>query len=142
MHNFRDPETGAFMLRVALGSVLLIHSLYLKLVVFTLPGTAQFFTSIGLPGLLAYAVFSIEVVAGIALIIGFQSRLFSALVIPVLLGATWAHWSNGWLFTNQGGGWEYPLLLVVLAFVQISLGDGKYALAIRSNGLLRTEKVH
>ena len=125
MNNFLKPETGAFILRVTLGSVLLAHSVYLKLIVFTLPGTAQFFTSIGLPGLLAYVVFLIEAVAGIALIMGI--RVFSALVIPVLLGATWAHWSSGWLFTNAGGGWEYPLILSLMALVQMGLGSGMYS---------------
>ncbi|MFK5912749.1 MAG: DoxX family protein [Woeseiaceae bacterium] len=137
LNNLLSPgvgiDIGTFILRVALGSVLLAHSLYLKLMVFTLPGTAQFFASIGLPELLAYAVFSIEAIAGVALILGFKTRLFSALVIPVLLGATWAHLANGWLFTNAGGGWEYPLLLAVMALAQVGLGNGKYAVSTTSH---------
>ena len=39
------------------------------------------------------------------------------------------HWGNGWLFTAQNGGWEYPVFLTVAALVQAMLGDGKYALA-------------
>ena len=133
INNVLNPDVGTLIHRVALGSVLLAHSVYLKLMVFTLPGTAQFFDSIGLPGFLAYAVFVTEAVAGIALILGIKTRVFSALVIPVLLGATWAHSSSGWLFSNAGGGWEYPLLLVVMAITQIALGDGKYALTRSSN---------
>lgn len=128
INNILEPDTGAFILRIALGSVLLAHSVYLKLMVFTLPGTAQFFGSIGLPGFLAYVVFAIEAIAGIALILGIKTRLFSAMVIPVLLGATWAHSSSGWLFSNAGGGWEYPLILSVMALAQISLGDGSFSL--------------
>ncbi|VAW54660.1 putative membrane protein [hydrothermal vent metagenome] len=127
-HNLLDPETGAFIMRISLGSVLLAHSLYLKLMVFTLPGTAQFFASIGLPGSMAYVVFAVEAIAGIALILGIKTRIFSALVIPVLLGATWAHSSSGWLFTNEGGGWEYPLILSIMALAQISFGDGRFSL--------------
>jgi len=127
MNNLLKPETGTFILRIALGSVLLAHSVYLKLIVFTLPGTAQFFSSIGLPGFLAYIVFLTEVIAGIALILGFKTRIFSALVIPILLGATWVHFSNGWLFSNQGGGWEFPFILSIMALAQIGLGDGKYS---------------
>lgn len=123
-----EPETGAFILRVALGSVLLAHSVYLKLMVFTLPGTAQFFDSVGLPGFMAYVVFGIEAIAGIALILGIKTREFSALVIPVLLGATWVHSANGWLFNNEGGGWEYPLILTIMAVAQISLGDGIWSI--------------
>lgn len=131
MLNLFTPDLGAFISRVSLGIVLLIHSAYLKLMVFTLPGTAAFFGSIGLPEFSAYIVFSIEVVAGIALILGVQTRVFSALVIPVLAGATWAHSGNGWLFTNEGGGWEFPLFLTAMALVQVCLGDGKFALSTR-----------
>ena len=124
-----NPHISAALFRVSLGAVLLAHSLYLKLIVFTLAGTAQYFGSIGLPEVLAYMVFFIEAVAGLALVLGFYSSFFSALAIPVLIGATWAHSANGWLFNNTGGGWEYPLLLVVLAVVQSGLGDGKYAIS-------------
>ena len=51
---------GALLLRVSLGTMFIAHSVYLKLVVFTLPGTAQFFQSLGLPGWAAYATFALE----------------------------------------------------------------------------------
>lgn len=123
---------GATVTRIALGIVLIAHSAWLKVVIFTLPGTAAFFASIGLPCWLAYLVFAIETVAGVMLIVGWQSRLAALVVVPILIGATWAHWSNGWLFTNSGGGWEYPALLSVLAAAQVLLGDGAYALSARS----------
>jgi len=129
MKNLLKPELGVFILRISLGIVLLAHSVYLKMMVFGLAGTAGYFSSIGLPGFLAYVVFAIEAIAGIALLLGFKTRYFAALTIPVLLGATWAHAANGWLFSNANGGWEYPLLLVVLAVVQVILGDGKYAIS-------------
>lgn len=128
LNRFFNPSYGTFLLRISLGLVLLAHSVYLKLVVFTLPGTAQFFESIGLPGLFAYLVFAGEAAAGVALILGFQTRLASLLVIPILLGATWAHIGSGWVFSNSGGGWEYPLFLTVTALVQAMLGNGAYAL--------------
>ena len=129
MNPLVNSDTSAFILRVSLATILLAHSLYLKLFVFTLVGTAQYFGSIGLPGVLAYIVFTVEVLSGLALLLGFHTRVFSALVIPILLGATWAHATNGWLFSNAGGGWEYPLLLSLMAFVQIGLGDGKFAIS-------------
>jgi putative oxidoreductase len=48
--------------------------------------------------------------------------------VPVLIGATWAHAGNGWLFTNKGGGWEYPLFLAFAAVAQALLGGGAFAL--------------
>ena len=121
-------EYGIFILRIALGSVMIAHSFYLKMMVFTLPGTAKFFGSLGLPEFLAYLVFSIECGAGLALVLGMYSRQAALLLIPVLLGATWAHWPSGWLFSNANGGWEYPLFLTVVAAAQVFLGDGAYAL--------------
>ncbi len=129
LDNEFTADTGAFISRVALGSVLLVHSVYLKLMVFTLPGTAQFFDSIGLPGPFAYVVFAVEAIAGIAIVLGIKTRLFSALVIPILLGATWVHSSNGWLFSNEGGGWEFPLFLSIIAFAQIGLGNGRFSIS-------------
>lgn len=129
MNRILNPDISASILRATLGIVLMAHSLYLKMVVYTLSGTAQFFGSIGLPEILAYIVFAVEAVAGVALLLGFKTRLFSALVIPILLGATWVHSANGWLFNNSGGGWEYPLLLTIMAVAQLGMGDGKYAIS-------------
>jgi putative oxidoreductase len=35
----------------------------------------------------------------------------------VLAGALWAHAGNGWVFSNAGGGWEYPLFLIAVSVV-------------------------
>ncbi len=119
---------AGFLLRVALGAMFLAHSLLLKYFIFTLPGTAQFFQSIGLPGWFAYFVFFAEAIGGLLLIFGVQARWVALALLPILAGATWAHWGNGWMFGYENGGWEYPLYLTLLAFVQFLLGDGAYAL--------------
>jgi putative oxidoreductase len=124
----RAAELAAFLLRIALGAMFIAHSLILKLFVFTLPGTAQFFTSIGLPGWSAYVVFALEAIGGIMLVFGVQVRIVSLILLPILAGATWAHWGNGWMFGYPNGGWEYPLYLTLLAGVQALLGEGAYAL--------------
>jgi len=121
-------ETATFLLRVALGVMFIAHSLFLKLLVFTLPGTALFFQSIGLPGWSAYVVFGLEALGGVMLVLGIQTRWVALVMVPVLAGATWAHWGNGWMFGYENGGWEYPLYLTLLAIVQVMLGDGRYAL--------------
>lgn len=125
----RLTELAAALLRVALGVMFLAHSLVLKLFVFTLPGTAQFFTTIGLPAWLAYAVFVAEALGGVLLVLGVRARWVALALIPILAGATWAHWGNGWMFGFPNGGWEYPLYLTLLAGAQVLLGDGAFALA-------------
>lgn len=122
-------EAAVFLLRVALGIMFIAHSILLKLFIFTLPGTAQFFISIGLPGWFAYMVFVAEAVAGFLLILGVQTRWVALATIPILVGATWAHSGNGWMFGYENGGWEYPAYLTLLAFVQVLLGDGRFALS-------------
>jgi len=124
----RTAPYAALVLRLSLGTMFVAHAL-LKLFVFTLPGTAQFFQSMGLPGPLAYAVFAAELVGGLLLIAGVGTRWVAAALVPVLLGATWAHAGNGWLFSAPNGGWEYPAFLTVATVVQALLGNGAYALA-------------
>lgn len=120
-------DLAAFVLRATLGVVLAAHGL-LKFIVFTLPGTAQFFASVGFPAWAAYVVAPAEVLAGIALLVGFRSTLVALLSVPMLIGAASVHLGNGWVFSNAGGGWEYPVVLVVLAAVVALLGDGAFAL--------------
>ena len=87
-------------------------------------------SSLGLPAALAYVVFWAELVGGALLVIGVQTRWVALGLVPVLVGATWVHAGNGWLFTSANGGWEYPAFLVVAAIVQSLLGDGALALGV------------
>ena len=77
MKSNNQTEFGAFILRITLGIVLIAHSLYLKLFVFTLAGTAGYFESIGLPAILAYIVFAIEFIGGIGLLLGIHSKIIA-----------------------------------------------------------------
>ena len=129
--NSQTAPYGAFLLRVSLGVMFIAHGLILKYFTFTLAGTAQYFESIGYPGVLAYVVFAAETLGGIALVLGFQTRLVAFALIPLLIGAMLEHVGNGWVFSAQGGGWEYPLFLIVVSAVQGLLGGGAFALTKR-----------
>ena len=129
MINQRTAPYAALVLRVTLGAMFIAHSLVLKYFMYTLPGTAQFFESIGLPGALAYLTFWAELLGGIALVAGFATRWVSLALIPILLGATWVHLGNGWVFSGANGGWEYPVFLIAVSLVQSLLGDGAFALS-------------
>ena len=69
MNSNRSADFAATLLRVALGVLYLAHSLQ-KIFVFTLPGTAHFFESLGLPGWLGYVTAFVELAGGIALLLG------------------------------------------------------------------------
>lgn len=117
------------LLRLSLGSLALAHGL-LKILVFTPAGTVGFFASLGLPAFLAYATIGIEVIGGIALIAGVFTRYVSIAMIPILLGAAYVHSGAGWVFSNEGGGWEFPAFWAVALVVQALLGDGALALKL------------
>lgn len=118
---------GALLLRVTLGVALLAHGLYLKVFVFTMPGAMKFFQSLGLPGALAWVVMLVETIGGVMLIAGFKTRWAALAAFPILVGAVWTHSSAGWLFTNAGGGWEYPAFWASALLVQAAIGSGAYA---------------
>lgn len=119
-------DYGTALLRLALGAMFLSHGL-LKVLVFTLPGTAAFFASVGFPGFLAYIVAPAEVLAGVALLLGYRTRLVAALTVPILIGAASVHLGNGWSFSAPKGGWEYPVYLIVAAVAQSLLGGGAWS---------------
>jgi putative oxidoreductase len=122
----RRIDSAAVLLRTGLGVMFIAHAL-LKYFVFTLPGTAQFFGSLGLPSSLGYVVFAAELIGGVLLVAGFFTRVVAFALVPVLVGALWAHSGNGWVFTSPNGGWEYPAFLTLAAVVVGLLGDGATA---------------
>ena len=124
------PTSTAYallLLRLSLGAMYLAHA-GLKIFVFTLPGTAQFFAGQGLPAALAYVVVAGEVVGGALLLLGVWPRQVALALLPVLLGAAWVHAPNGWMFSAPGGGWEYPVFLAAMSLVLWLAGDGAAAL--------------
>jgi putative oxidoreductase len=118
---------GATLLRASLGTMWIAHAL-LKLLVFTLPGTARFFASVGYPAFLAYPVFALELLGGTALVLGLYARQVALALVPIMAAAALVHVPNGWVFTSQGGGWEYPVFLIVASIASWLIGDGALAL--------------
>jgi len=131
MSETRKVQLGAALLRTGLGTMFISHAL-LKYFVFTLPGNAQFFESLGLPGALGYVTFAAELVGGVLLIAGYYTRVVAFALVPFLIGATWAHSGNGWLFTSPNGGWEYPAFLTLAALALGFIGNGAL---VRAPGL-------
>jgi putative oxidoreductase len=114
------------LLRMSSGGLLLTHGL-IKLLVFTPAGTVAFFSSLGFPGVLAYPVMAGEIVLGLALVLGFMTRLAALAAMPIMIGAILPHAGNGFLFSNAKGGWEFPVFWLILLVVQVLAGGGAYA---------------
>lgn len=130
-----NSDYAALLLRVTSGALFIAHGL-MKVFVFNIPGTVGYFESLGLPGFLAYLTILVEVAGGLALILGVATRAVSLALIPVLLGATWVHAGNGWVFSNAGGGWEFPLFWAIVQGAVALLGSGAHALKPAARGLV------
>jgi putative oxidoreductase len=129
MSENRLRSYGVLLLRLALGTIFIAHSVIYMTMTMTLPGAVDFFASLGLPPWFAYATILAEALGGLLLILGIQARWVALTLSPILVGAIWVHSGNGWLFASPKGGWEYPLYLFVLCIAQAMLGDGAHALS-------------
>lgn len=127
MIDTRTAPYAAFILRLALGIMFIAHGLT-KLFLFTPAGTAKFFESVGFAGWFAWPIIAFEVIAGLLLLTGVYARAVAAIAAIELFVASTVHFGNGWMFTNQNGGWEYPVFLAIAAAVLALLGDGAHAL--------------
>jgi putative oxidoreductase len=122
-----STDLGIALLRVGLGTMWIAHAL-LKLFLFTLPGTAQYFVSIGFPGWVAYPLFAAELLGGLAIVLGLYARQMALLLSPVMAVVISVHAANGWVFTAPGGGWEYPAFLFLASLALWLAGDGALSL--------------
>jgi putative oxidoreductase len=113
-------DFGALLLRVTLGMIFFVHGI----VKFQsgIDNIAGWFSSIGLPGFMAYAVALLETIGGIALIIGLGTRIVSALFGILMIGAIIkVKLAVGFLGNGQMAGWEFDLALLVIS-IYLSIG--------------------
>jgi putative oxidoreductase len=112
---------STLVLRVVLGITFFLHG-YDKFSA-GIGNTVGWFESIGLPGFLAYAVAIIELVGGLLLVVGLGSKIVSALVAVIMLGAIFtAKLSMGFL-----NGYELDVALLAMAAFIAFNGSGMYA---------------
>ncbi|QDU90985.1 DoxX [Pirellulimonas nuda] len=133
----RESETqagdaGRLLLRLTIGGLLLLYGIDK---VRSGPGVVQgMLHDAGLPGVLAYGVYVGEVVAPLLLIVGFYTRVASALiVINMAIAIGLAHAGEVFSLT-QYGGWAIELqMLYLLGAVCIALlGPGRYAIGAKT----------
>lgn len=123
---------GLFVLRVLVGLLFVGHGAQKLFGVVGgagPAGTAQFFEKAGLrPGRLhAYAAGCAELGGGLLLALGLLTPLGSAALIAVMTAAILSvHLGKG--LWNTGGGYEYNLVLVAVAFVLAAAGPGSWSL--------------
>ncbi|MBS4224814.1 DoxX family protein [Lederbergia citrea] len=128
-------ELSLLILRVVLGITFLIHGI--AKFQMGLGNVAGWFESIGIMGFLGYVVAFIELIGGIALILGFGTKIISTLIAFVMLGAIFTAKLSAGFMGNEAAGYELDLALLSMAVVLLISGSRLLAL---DNKLFRTEK--
>ncbi|MBR8462638.1 DoxX family protein [Campylobacter sp. faydin G-24] len=124
----KNSDLGLLLLRLGLGICLFIHG-FAKLT-----GGISFVRSMvvgaGLPEILSYGVYIGEVVAPLALIIGFYSRISSAIIAINSIVILYVAHPNLLALTQYGGfKAEILYLYIAMALCLVFMGSGKYAVA-------------
>jgi len=119
------------LLRVTAGLMLMPHGaqkLFGWFGGYGVDGTGQFFAQkLGLPASLGLLAGLIEFFGGLALALGFGTRIAAALVVAMMTVAiVHVHLPAGYFWT--AGGYEYPLMWGILALAFVVRGGGRYSL--------------
>jgi len=118
---------GAAVLRVSMGLLFLGHAVYWKAITAGMGHVVPWFVSQGYPAWFAWVVTFAEGLGGLALLLGWRTRWVALALAALMAGITWEKSPNGWLYTNAGGGWEYPAFWTAALLAQAMLGSGAFA---------------
>ncbi|MBG9783737.1 DoxX family protein [Shouchella lehensis] len=112
-------EVGIALVRLVVGVIFIAHGL--DKFNGGIEGTVAFFESLSIPSpdLMAVVVALVEIVAGLALLLGLLTRLMSAILMIVMIGAVYM------VKLDQGfiGGFEFDLLLFVVLLLFVINGS-------------------
>lgn len=111
------------LLRVVLGVIFMAHGI--SKFQMGLVNVEGWFSSIGVPGFMAYVAAIIELVGGAMLILGLFTRVVSALFVVLMLGAiVTVKLSAGLLGNNETAGYELDLALMMISVYLLAEGPG------------------
>ncbi|MCX5700029.1 MAG: DoxX family protein [Candidatus Omnitrophica bacterium] len=125
-------DLAILILRLGLGIMFVAHGLQKAFGLFDGPGIAGFsgmLSGLGFnpPIFWAYIAAYAELIGGLFLILGFLSRGSAAMLLVLIIVATWkVHLAKGF-FLSQGG-FEYTFIIAVVCLSLILLGPGKFSI--------------
>jgi putative oxidoreductase len=132
---YRQNDLGRFVLRVAIGGLMLFHGL--NKLFYGNEEVSNILVSVGAPAFFSFGVFLGEVLGPILLLLGYKSRVGAFfIVIDMIIAILLVH-SSQLTQVNELGGWMIELnLLYLLGAISIFLlGSGRYALT-KGRGVL------
>ena len=119
---------GLAILRVVVGIVFLVHG-FQKLFLMGFGGVAGMMEGLGVPapGMFAVILTLVELLGGLALILGLFTRVAAIpLAIDMLVAILTVHLPNG--FSAVNGGYEFTLVLLAASIALAVAGSGEAAL--------------
>jgi putative oxidoreductase len=122
-----NQQVGMLILRLVLGITFFIHGLAKFQV--GIDNIAGWFQSMGIPGFMAYVVAVIELVGGLALILGLGTRVVSALFVVILLVAIFkVKLAVGFMGNGKMAGYELDLSMMATALYFVLNGGSKFSI--------------
>lgn len=124
-------DIGKLILRLNVGGMMIFHGI--SKAIYGIDGVRSMVESMGVPGFVVYGVYVGEILAPLMLIIGFQVRIASVVLIINMLVAIIAVTGGNIFAINATGGWviEPQAWYIFGALSIIFLGSGRFALDIK-----------
>jgi putative oxidoreductase len=129
----RQPAWGLLPLRLVVGIVFIAHG-WLKYSAFGIEGTTKFMGGLGIPmpGVAAVCIITLEMVGGLALILGGATRLFAPLLAMDMLGAIFFAKRHAGLIGQNGWELEITLCAACVTLAIVGAGGASIDAAIRA----------
>jgi putative oxidoreductase len=124
-------DVAVLVLRVVVGVTVFLHGANKVRSRQALAGTAGWFTSMGMrPGRLnALMAATTEMGAGLLFATGLLTPLAAAALVALMVVAgIVSHRTNGFFIFRPGEGWEYVMVLGVVAWAVATIGPGRFSL--------------
>jgi putative oxidoreductase len=121
-----QAQTAIGILRIVAGVVFVAHG-YQKFFIMGIPGVTGFFDQLGIPlaGIMAIVIATLELVGGIALLVGFFGRFIAVPLALDIAGAIFFFHAKGGFFVPKGI--EFVMLLLASAIAIAIAGSGRFS---------------
>ncbi len=118
----KNPDLGLLLLRLAVGIIFFVHG-WAKFA--EMANTIAFFGNLGLPSAVAYLVAAVELIGGLALIIGWYTDM-AALLLTIIMVVAVVYVKMATLKLGLLGGYETDLALLGGSLAILFAGSGKH----------------
>jgi putative oxidoreductase len=135
----RRIDAALLVIRLVVGALFIAHGAQ-KVFGFGLAGVASGFAHMGIPmaGFMGPFIALLELLGGIALVVGLLTRLASLGLFFDMLGAIgFVHFKNGFFMPN---GYEFALTLAAITLALVLTGAGAFSLDAVLFGRRRAEQ--